>query len=171
MGVSENRGTPKSSILIEFSIINHPFWGTPIFGNPHIGPFKSKWKGDTLTRPGLHDLFVSHSPFWEKHPSSHGKKPDENDRFDPYKIDAAHTMAMAFWLKENNGPLRFDMLQSMVFHLMKHVFQHSRIQQRSSFWKGWPGSNPLFGMTFETINPTPSKRVWILRDSVQIKTL
>ena len=36
MDVSENRGTPKSSILIGFSIINHPFWGTPIFGNPHI---------------------------------------------------------------------------------------------------------------------------------------
>ena len=39
MGVSKNRGTPKSSILIGFSgfsIINHPFWGTPIFGNTHI---------------------------------------------------------------------------------------------------------------------------------------
>ena len=33
MDVSENCGTPKSSILIGFSIINHPFWGTPIFGN------------------------------------------------------------------------------------------------------------------------------------------
>ena len=32
MGVSKNNGTPKSSILIGFSIINHPFWGvnTPI---------------------------------------------------------------------------------------------------------------------------------------------
>ena len=28
LGVSKNRGTPKSSILIGFSIINHPFWGT-----------------------------------------------------------------------------------------------------------------------------------------------
>ena len=36
MGVSENRGTPKSSILIRFSVINHPFWGTTIFGNTHI---------------------------------------------------------------------------------------------------------------------------------------
>ena len=36
MGVSKNRGTPKSSILIGFSIINHPFWGTPIFGNTQI---------------------------------------------------------------------------------------------------------------------------------------
>ena len=36
MGVSKNRGTPKSSILIGLSIINHPFWGTPIFGNTQI---------------------------------------------------------------------------------------------------------------------------------------
>ena len=34
-GVFWNRGTPKSSILIGISIINHPFWGTPIFGNTH----------------------------------------------------------------------------------------------------------------------------------------
>ena len=27
---------PKSSILIGFSIINHPFWGTPILGNIHM---------------------------------------------------------------------------------------------------------------------------------------
>ena len=27
---------PKSSILIGFSIINHPFWGTTIFGNIHM---------------------------------------------------------------------------------------------------------------------------------------
>ena len=29
LGVSKNRGRPKSSI--GFSIINHPFWATPIF--------------------------------------------------------------------------------------------------------------------------------------------
>ncbi len=39
MGVSKNRGTPKSSILIGFSIVNHPFWGPiPIFGNTQMGP-------------------------------------------------------------------------------------------------------------------------------------
>ena len=47
MDVSENSGTPKSSILIGFSIINHPFWGTPIFGNTHMVstvriPYKKK---------------------------------------------------------------------------------------------------------------------------------
>ena len=36
MDVSENIGTPKSSILIGFSIITHPFWGTTIFGNIYI---------------------------------------------------------------------------------------------------------------------------------------
>ena len=38
MDVSENSGTPKSSILIGFSITNHPFGGTTIFGNTHISP-------------------------------------------------------------------------------------------------------------------------------------
>ena len=36
VGVSKNNGTPKSSILIGFSIINHPFGGTPILGNTHV---------------------------------------------------------------------------------------------------------------------------------------
>ena len=35
----KNSGTPKSSILIGFSIINHPFWGTTIFGNTYLGPW------------------------------------------------------------------------------------------------------------------------------------
>ena len=34
-GVSKNNGAPKSSIWIGFSVINHPFWGIPIFGNTH----------------------------------------------------------------------------------------------------------------------------------------
>ena len=38
MDVSKNSGTPKSSILIGFSIINHPFCGTAIFGNTHMYP-------------------------------------------------------------------------------------------------------------------------------------
>ena len=38
LDVSENSGTPKSSILIGFSILNHPFWGTPIFGNTRLVP-------------------------------------------------------------------------------------------------------------------------------------
>ena len=36
MGVSENSGTLKSSILMGFSIINHPFWSIPIVGNTQM---------------------------------------------------------------------------------------------------------------------------------------
>ena len=36
MGVSKNSGAPKSSILIGFSIKNHPFWCTSIFGTPKM---------------------------------------------------------------------------------------------------------------------------------------
>ena len=40
MGVSKNNGTPKSSILIGFSIIYHPFWRLPpIFGNTQMHHF------------------------------------------------------------------------------------------------------------------------------------
>ena len=61
MDVSENSGTPKSSILIGFSIINNPFWGTPIFGNTHMIRSQvtifheavSEWKGHVFTHsPG-----------------------------------------------------------------------------------------------------------------------
>ena len=34
--VSINYCTPKSSIFIRLSLINHPYWGTPIYGNPHM---------------------------------------------------------------------------------------------------------------------------------------
>ena len=33
MAVSKNMGSP---ILIGFSLINHPFWGTTIFGNTQM---------------------------------------------------------------------------------------------------------------------------------------
>ena len=36
MDVSGDNGTPKSSILIGFSIINHPFWSTTILGTTHV---------------------------------------------------------------------------------------------------------------------------------------
>ena len=41
MGVYKNSGTPKSSMFLGFSIVNHPFWDTPIFGNTHIVNFHS----------------------------------------------------------------------------------------------------------------------------------
>ena len=47
MDVSKNSGIPKSSILVGFSIINHPFWGIyPYFGkhpNKPQAPHPSGW--------------------------------------------------------------------------------------------------------------------------------
>ena len=59
MDVSLNGGTPKSSILIGFSIINHPFWGTTIFGNTQmcrrdivlVAGFKGPNRGHTNRLP------------------------------------------------------------------------------------------------------------------------
>ena len=36
MGVSINVGTPKSCTLMGFSLINHPFGGSPISRTPHM---------------------------------------------------------------------------------------------------------------------------------------
>ena len=54
LGVSENGGTPKSSILIGLSIINHPFWGTPVFGNTQLELIDSShiMKTSRKTHPG-----------------------------------------------------------------------------------------------------------------------
>ena len=73
MDVSENSGTPKSSILIGFSIIIHPFWGTPIFGNIHIFATKCFYQHvvsppatpQPTTRPRRHGhLEAPHSAPW-----------------------------------------------------------------------------------------------------------
>ena len=68
MDVSKNSGNPKSSILIGFSIINHPFWGTFIFGNTHQNePWKRRFLLNTIIfrfhvsfRGGIKATYQSH---------------------------------------------------------------------------------------------------------------
>ena len=62
MGVSKNSGTPKSSILIGFSIINCPFWGTPIFGNTHINTTQQNKYENYLTGGGTSNTFFFFTP-------------------------------------------------------------------------------------------------------------
>ena len=66
LDVSENSGTPKSSKLIRFSIINHPFWGNPIFGNTHLGKipmltniFQMGWNH----QPDIYDMVILFASF------------------------------------------------------------------------------------------------------------
>ena len=58
LGVSKNNGTPKSSILIGFSLINRPFGGTTIFGNTHLlavgrVPYTNSFTSHTMVMPCL----------------------------------------------------------------------------------------------------------------------
>jgi len=58
-GVSKNRGTL-------FSIINHPFWGTPIFGNTHLECLENPTHftrpiSDVIHVPGLNSGAMNHA--------------------------------------------------------------------------------------------------------------
>ncbi len=76
LGVSQNRGgPPKSSILIGFSLINHPFWGTTIFGNTHLGhPFWiiqnlltdsfCWWPFECTSQDDITDITILFIPLW-----------------------------------------------------------------------------------------------------------
>ena len=66
MDVSKNSGTPKSSILIGVSIINHPFWSTPIFGNPHMVFINSNSEDETIGSIYSHIFF--YTPWKSKRP-------------------------------------------------------------------------------------------------------
>ncbi len=96
--VSKNRGTPKSSIWIGFSTINHPFWGpTPIFGNTHLWallfPFStsnsppgstpvnhgfrmfwtlSQAQASFHAKPRIRTAFSNYEAFWPDHFSTLG---------------------------------------------------------------------------------------------------
>ena len=62
MDVSKNRGTPKSSILIGVSLINHPFWGfSPYFWkHPHNFSPTSYWNLSHWSRfPLQHPPFLN----------------------------------------------------------------------------------------------------------------
>ena len=106
MGVSENGGTPKSSSLMGFSIINHPFWGTPIFGNTHIarGKFPSLpfSKLSSLTQRCLalahldphikrtkilpKSMFQTRQPWEQQYPTPSGQAPPKSDFFGIWRL-------------------------------------------------------------------------------------
>ncbi len=72
LGVSKNRGTPKSSILIRFSIINHPFWSTPIFGNTQLFANQNLKIGHPKNIPKGNLIFQA-SIFWGQRANVSGR--------------------------------------------------------------------------------------------------
>ena len=71
MDISKNRGGPpkKHPILTGFSIINHPFWGTPIYGNTHL--FKSRELPNGCFNWMIPNLYIGNGCF-TKHPFLNG---------------------------------------------------------------------------------------------------
>ena len=54
LGVSKNRGTPKLSILLGFSLKNNPFWDTTIFGNSYLAMSQQHWVPRIRDVPTVH---------------------------------------------------------------------------------------------------------------------
>ncbi len=64
MGISKTRGTPKSSILIGFSTINHPFSGIPIFGHTHILGYIPSFPAKLKRQPVIPSIIVLEGEAW-----------------------------------------------------------------------------------------------------------
>ena len=87
LGVSKNRGIPKSSILIGFFLINHPFWDTLIFGNTHLfapvhgNPFLADPRPSGLPLRAALGSFVSRCSVVSKtkSPKGQGKEQEEQN--------------------------------------------------------------------------------------------
>ena len=72
MDVSENSGTPKSSILIGCSVIDHPFWGTPILETPiwSIWSFDYFWgQNSTSISATILPLALNPCLVWKSRPA------------------------------------------------------------------------------------------------------
>ena len=97
LDVSENSGTPKSFILIEFSIINHPFWGTPILETPiwrhsyHLQKSGHTFYPAAVVETGDSTLSTRRSST-QSHPAELRKASQEMDawRKTPLKINMKH---------------------------------------------------------------------------------
>ena len=105
MDVSKNSGTPKSSILIGFSIINHPCWGTPILETPTWSMLRHEFLPAFWNRFG--QLFCLPSEFF-------GKK-----------------IFLTFW-KTRNPPWNVDALYSGFQNRLLHSGKESIY---SSLWR------------------------------------
>ena len=84
MDVSENNGTPKSSILVGFSIINHPFWGTPIL-ETSVWLHKVSYMDVTYLTSSLREIHSStHTPLAQDR--SRGRRRDRGERNRPSEV-------------------------------------------------------------------------------------
>ena len=107
MGLSKNRGTPKSSILIGFSTINHPFSGTPIFGkHPYL---KRSHFGKVQNKAGTKGLMTGGS--WETFRFRMSLRAEKNLGNDL----PSHSWPKKFWVKSTIETYRISKQWSSLY--------------------------------------------------------
>ena len=137
MGVSKYRGTPKSSILIGFSIINHPFWGTPILRkHPYISPIH-EW----LIFMGNIHMYI--------YPSSHGNPswviPPYNDATaQPRGLDISESKTQSG--SNAKGPQLFQYLGLELIFLTPFTLPETNISHENPIFPGKYHQNDGFSM-------------------------
>ena len=114
MAVSENRGTPKSSILIGVSIINHPFWGTTIFGNTHMKEVTQKQKNTGVSYPN----FPSSSTCWKVLECLLTK---QNQRYKSYFIVSGPSHSKGLQPFRQWTRIAWQYLLEFLFWILKHL--------------------------------------------------
>ena len=138
----KNSGTPKSSILIGFSIINHPFWGSPIFGNIHITSYVYDKRSIPRETFFLRDFLPTfHSTFaggcfvvWPKNPTRRGYDQPQPPKSQPQKSPEIppHHPTSSWHLSFRLQPAPLDLQEPWRKRRRpKHL-------QRTGFAKRWP---------------------------------
>ena len=150
MDVSENNGTPKSSILIGFSIINHPFWGTPIFGNTHIDKeIVYTINGTCIKNQGLLETFgqfaspqkatsfLGNVPGWNVAPWSLQRhlKWSNSSRYTKNGQRLRKFLAPKMtWIQGWNMIIEISWFLNMLFDLPRHMVEKPEKQLLQTHW-------------------------------------
>ena len=61
MGISWTGGAPKSPMSMGCSLINHPFWGTTIYGNPHMFGYSRGYSNGVWEASGISEIIIKQS--------------------------------------------------------------------------------------------------------------
>ena len=144
MEVSWNRGTPKSSILVAFSIINQPFGGIPIYGNPlHGNPDIASCKTERFAALGVNrsicDLvaeILAHAAFGRKSAPGETPRPrptlTQRNKSVQGELEDFHRVSLGFMPflntvahEHSSKELHFSECSSeRIFHLASRQFFH-----------------------------------------------
>ena len=132
MDVSKNSGTPKSSNLIGTSIINHPFWGTHIFGNTHMGLY-------IVELIGPYEYYNFSNLMEELAGNSKGRFVNCIRRFQVIKLfDITHHLLNVVYMCSDTMACIYQMIQYFPeLYCAGFGLQRICLQNHSQLWSHW----------------------------------